>query len=65
MMNQVSLAPSQTALERIDLLGLHVVRGHRTADAENRLQVMLPKPSLPCLSAGVAVSVIGVPPRSI
>ena len=27
--------------------------------------MLLPKPSLPCLSAGVAFSVIGVPPRSI
>ncbi len=28
-------------------------------------QYLLPKPSLPCLSAGVARSVTGAPPRSI
>ena len=52
MMNQVSLAPSQTAASRIDVLGLDVAWGHRTADAQNGVAEVVAEAVLALLERG-------------
>ena len=65
MMNQVSLTPSQTAVTGSTCSVLTSLGVIERLTPSTAWQKLLPKPSLPCLSAGVAVSVIGAPPRSI